>query len=383
VKLKRLVEKAAPAAGSSTGWRRQMLSRRVLPIAMFVLLASGVFPLAAQAQAPAPAQAAAPRGPAREIIQIAPDLYRARNGNWYTIFLVTPRGIILADPINLEFARWLRMQLDERFKTPVRYVVYSHSHYDHASGGEVFADTATFVAHENMLRNMDGRYPHMPGDMYDRNDNGHIDPEEISIPTNAAPGICGLGRNSFAQMDRNGDGRIPPQELQADIRRPDIVYSGSMRIVLGGKTVDIIHPGLNHSDDASVMYFPAERVVFATEFLADALVTTSMRSLPSACGAFDGSPMSEWIRSYRTVEALDFDVLAPGHGNLFRKADVVEARVFFEDLRNEVSAGMAAGKTLKELQDAITLSKYKDWAYYDRLRASNVAAAYQNLKLYR
>jgi glyoxylase-like metal-dependent hydrolase (beta-lactamase superfamily II) len=50
---------------------------------------------------------------------------------------------------------------------PVRYVVYSHSHSDHASDGEAFADSATFVAHENMLRNMDGRYPHMPGDMYD------------------------------------------------------------------------------------------------------------------------------------------------------------------------------------------------------------------------
>ena len=142
-----------------------------------------------------------------------------------------------------------------------------------------------------MPRNMDGRYPHMPGDMYDRNDNGVIDPEEIGIPTNAWPGICGLGPKSFAAMDRNKDGRIPPQELQADIRRPDIVYSDRMRLVARRQ---------DRGDSASraaiiptmrrVMYFPAERVVFATEFLADALVTTSMRSLPSACGAFDRSP---------------------------------------------------------------------------------------------
>jgi glyoxylase-like metal-dependent hydrolase (beta-lactamase superfamily II) len=233
-------------------------------------------PAAAQSPAaqPAPAarQAQAPRGPAREIIQITPDLYRAHEGNWYTIFLVTPGGILLGDPINLNFSRWLKTELDTRFPgQPVRYVVYSHSHYDHASGGEVFASTATFVGHENMRRNMDGRYPHMPGDMWDRNDNGVIDPEEISIPTTAWPGICGLGPNSFAQMDRNHDGRIPPQELQADIRRPDIFYSERMRIDLGGKTIEVIHPGLNHSDDASVIYFPAERVVFATEFLADAL----------------------------------------------------------------------------------------------------------------
>jgi glyoxylase-like metal-dependent hydrolase (beta-lactamase superfamily II) len=355
-----------------------MNSWRLPSVVLAILLAHGPVAAAGQAQAPA-----APRPAAREIIQIAPDLYRARNGNWYTIVFVTPAGIILGDPINLEFARWLRPQLDERFKVPVRYVVYSHSHFDHAAGGDVFADTATFVAHENMLRNMDGRYPQMPGDMWDRNDNGRIDREDIDIPTNAAPGICGLGRNSFATMDRNKDGHITPQELQADIRRPDIVYSDSMRIVLGGKTVEIIHPGLNHSDDASVMFFPAERVVFATEFLADALVTTTMRALPSACGAFDGSPLSEWIRSHAVVEALDFDVLAPGHGSLFKKADVTEARMFFEDLRREVSAGMAAGKSLQELQQTVTLSKYKDWANYERLRAMNIAAAYNNLKLYK
>jgi hypothetical protein len=84
--------------------------------------------------------------------------------------------------------------------------------------------------------------------------------------------------------------------------------------------------------------------------------------------------------SYRTVEALDFDVLVPGHGGLFKKADVVEARQFFEDLRSDVAAGMAAGKTLEELKKTIALAKYKDWAYFDRLREANIAGAYTNLK---
>ena len=43
---------------------------------------------------------AQPQGPAREIIPLTGDLYWARNANWYTIFLVTPDGIILGDPIN-------------------------------------------------------------------------------------------------------------------------------------------------------------------------------------------------------------------------------------------------------------------------------------------
>jgi glyoxylase-like metal-dependent hydrolase (beta-lactamase superfamily II) len=326
---------------------------------------------------------AQPRAPAREIIPITADLYRARNGNWYTIFLVTRDGIILGDPIGTDFAAWLESELAARFDVPVRYVVYSHSHFDHAQGGRVFADTAVFVAHENMWRNMDGRYPQMPGDMIDHNANGRFDRQDIEIPTNAAPGICGWGPSFFTLFDHDGDGQVTPAELQRDIVRPTIVYSDRMRIELGGKTVELVHPGLNHSDDATVMYFPAERVVFATEFLADALVTDDIHSLPSACGPFDGSPLAEWIASYRAVEALDFDVLAPGHGALFKKSDVTDTRHFFEDLRDAVSAGMARGEPLEELERTIMLEKYRTWANYDRLRVRNIDAAYRNLELYR
>ena len=68
---------------------------------------------------------------------------------------------------------------------------------------------------------------------------------------------------------------------------------------------------------------------------------------------------------------------------MFTKRDVTESREFFEDLRAEVSAGMAAGKSIEDLQKTITLEKYKGWAYYDRLRSANIAAAYANLKLHR
>ncbi|HLF13049.1 MAG TPA: MBL fold metallo-hydrolase [Gammaproteobacteria bacterium] len=340
-------------------------------------LAATAFVLGGQ---PAIAQ---PRGPTREITNITGDLYRARNGNWHTIFLVTPEGIILGDPIGTDFANWLKTEIDTRFRVPVRYVVYSHSHFDHAQGGKVFAATAQFIAHENMARNMDGRFPQMPGDMIDRNDNGRFDFEDIDIPTKAHPGICGFGQAFFTMFDRDGDGAVTPQELQADIQPPNIVYSQRMRLNLGGKVVELVHPGLNHADDATVMLFPEQRVLFATEFLADALVTDNIHSLPSACGPFDGSPLAEWIKSYRTVEALDFDILAPGHGALFKKSDVTDTREYFEALAAAVAAGMAAGKSLAELKETVLLEDYKDWVNYERLRPNNIEAAYNNLKLYR
>jgi glyoxylase-like metal-dependent hydrolase (beta-lactamase superfamily II) len=329
--------------------------------------------------------AAQQRPPAREIIKVTEDLYRARNGFWYSFFLVTPEGIVLVDPISTDFATWLKKQFDERYPgLPVRYVIYGHSHWDHIEGGSVFANTARFVGQEGMLRNMDGRYPHMPGDMVDRNRNREFELEEIILPGLQHPGICGMPENFFRTHDRDKNGHMTPAEYYAEVRPPEIVYSDRMRITLGGKTVELIYPGQNHADDGTVVLIPDERVAFSADFPADALVRGSLRSLPSACGMFDYHPASEWIKSYKTIESLDFDVIAGGHGDvLFKKADVTETRLFFEDLVNAVSAGLAEGKTLQELKRTILLEKYKDWAYYDRLREDNIESAYNNLRAYR
>ena len=316
------------------------------------------------------------------IENITGDLYRASNGAWHAIFLVTDEGIILADPLNPDFAEWLKGELDARFDVPVHYIIYSHSHFDHAAGAAAFPG-ATIVAHERVAMNMDGRFMHMPGDMIDRNDNGMVDREEIDIPTNADPGICGMFPGWFDQIDLDGDGIVPPSELQSTILPPDLTYSERMTLTLGGKTVELMHPGKNHGDDMTVVLFPEEKVVFATDMMADALVRDDIRSLPSACGPLDGTPIDEWIRSYEAVEALDFDIFAGGHGGIFSKEDLQLPTRFLRDLKAEVEAGIAAGMSLEEMKESIMLEEYAGWAYYDRLRPKNIEAAYQNITRYR
>ena len=91
---------------------------------------------------------ASAQAPVREITQIVGDIYRFRNSNHYSIFAVTPEGIIATDPINADAAQWLKAESQKRFAKPVKYLIYSHDHADHIAGGEVFADTAVVVAHE-------------------------------------------------------------------------------------------------------------------------------------------------------------------------------------------------------------------------------------------
>jgi glyoxylase-like metal-dependent hydrolase (beta-lactamase superfamily II) len=337
------------------------------------------------ADAPAAVPRAAPPAPARSIAQVKGDVYRANNGGWYVAILDTPEGLLLVDTISAPFSKWLKDELAKKFPgKAVKYVVLSHSHWDHSEGGKIFADSATFIAQEGFLRNMDGRYPALPGDMTDRNNDGHIDVAEFVDPAREHPGYCGMNAVSVTSKDKDGDGRTSPPEFFADTPVPDIVYSDRMTLRFGGKTIQLVFPGKNHANDGTAVLFSDERVLFTVDFPADALVQGSMRSLPSACGNFDGHPMDEWIKSYRTLEALDFDISVGGHGSAqFTKRDLAEGREFMEYLKREVETAMRKGLSLAQMKETIMLEPFKGWAHYERLRKDNIEAAYFNLKTYK
>jgi len=92
----------------------------------------------------------------RVITKIADNLYRFQNNFHFSVFLVTSEGVIVTDPINSDAAKWLKAEIAKRFNKPIKYLIYSHDHRDHSSGGEIFADTAIFVGHENTKAAMIG-----------------------------------------------------------------------------------------------------------------------------------------------------------------------------------------------------------------------------------
>ena len=313
--------------------------------------------------APAPAEA---EGPTRSIVNITGDLYRAQNNNHHTVFLVTDEGIIMSDPINRDFATWLRGEMEARFDQPVRYVLYSHSDWDHASGGEVFADTATFVGHENMLEALAE-----PGDMalpanaaeLDANGNGEIEPTEAT----------GNMANNFALFDANEDGMLSGGEIArgpvGDVYVPTETYSDRRTVELGEKSVEMIHPGPAHSANMSVVHFPEESAVFVVDFI-------SLGRLPFQ--TLNGYDHAVWMGEMRDVEALGAEFVLPSHGVAGTTADVVEHRQYFEELHDAVAEGIAAGSSLEELQASITMDAYSEWLNFSH-RPANVEGMYNFL----
>ena len=282
---------------------------------------------------PPSAFAQQPQGPpVRTITRLTGDLYRVQNNDHYTVFLVTPAGIILADPINVEAAIWIKAQLTERFpNAPVRYVLYSHHHQDHASGAAVFNETAELVAHEHF---------------------------------NAALKVA-AGQNEAAA--KRFSAVVPPEST----------YSGRRTITLGGKTVLMVHPGgTAHAPDLTVLHFPAERVVFGVDFMA-------VKMVPGSNTLANGASIGEYADAITAVEALAFDLVSPGHGPTGTRAELAAHRQYYERIAERVAAGIAAGRTVEQLQAAKIMDEYKDWIEYDEDNDVNIANAYKTLSAQR
>src|SRR5246127_539927 len=98
-----------------------------------------------------PAQAQQPAPPPFATTKVTDNVYIFRYGNHQSMFIVTPAGVIATDPISERRpAKPYIEAIQAVTKAPIKYVIYSHSHFDHIAGGKPFKDLgATFVAHAN------------------------------------------------------------------------------------------------------------------------------------------------------------------------------------------------------------------------------------------
>ena len=263
----------------------------------------------------APRTSAQSSTPDNEITTLADDVYLFRHRFHQSIFITTPKGVIVTDPINSDAAAWLKAEITKLTDQPVRYVIYSHHHNDHITGGSVFADTALFIS-------------------------------QVA----ARPKIL-----------QAADPQTPV---------PNLTFIDRMFIDLGGKHVELIYTGRNHSDNSLVVLLPQSKLLFAVDFIP--VETVAYRALP------DGYP-DDWIDSLRQVESLEFDTLVPGHGKIGRKEHVQRFRGYLEDLRAAVQEQVKKGASVEEAKKAVQLPKYEQWQRYADWFPENVEGMYRYL----
>jgi len=254
-----------------------------------------------------------------ELVRFAPDVYGVRWANHVALFIVTGAGVILVDPIgqvNPRTPALIKEAIRSVTAEPVRYVVYSHSAFDHSTGGAAFADTARFV--------------------------GHV--------------------NAVEPMKRANDPTTPP---------PDVTFDARTTLELGGRRVDLYPADLSPADDYIVVHDPASRVAMFVDLVQPRNVP--FRTLLGHPDRIDAR--FRWMEA-----DLDFDVIVSGHATpqmAGTKADVAEQRRYHEDLWGAIATARAAGLAddspeMTTLVRGILAPRYGAWRRFDEFLALNV-----------
>ncbi len=277
------------------------------------VLAIAALPAAAQAPTPPPFSATKVEG--------TDGVYIFRYQGHQAMFVVTPDGVIATDPIGERrpAAAAYIAEIRKITQAPIRYVVYSHSHFDHIAGGKPFKDLgAVFIAHKNT--------------------------------------------KSLLEARKN-----------TDVVMPDfVVDDDGGKIELGGTTLELLYLGKNHGDNSLIMRLPKEKIIFVVDFLP--LSGTQFRIMADTY-------LPDQEESMKKILAMDWDRLIPGHpgagGRQIGNKDDVKADLdYMLDLSAAVKQAVDAGKSYAEAIRDIKLPKYEGLAGYQQNLAGNIERYY-------
>ena len=226
--------------------------------------------------------------------KIKDDLYvialsKGVGGGNIAVYL-TDEGVILVDDMFDRDYASVMDQVKSVTDKPIRYVLNTHQHEDHAGGNaKMLASSAEVIAHKNVRSNM--------------------------VRLNQ-PGL------------------------------PRITFSTEMDVNLGGKEAIARHYGRGHTGGDSVIYFPERKVIHT----GDLFLTYPPQPF---IDYGNGGSALEWTGTLDEILKLDFDVAIPGHGPVSDRAGLIKFRTNFETMRNRITGMVRGGKSKEEISKTL------------------------------
>jgi glyoxylase-like metal-dependent hydrolase (beta-lactamase superfamily II) len=254
----------------------------------------------------------------RALTQVKGNLYRHTTGPGLAVHsglvLITKEGALVVDPAMTCTAGWLRDEIRKRFNVGVKYVVYTHGHADHVSGGQIFQkDGAIVVANQRAVEPIVGE----------------------KIPTAV----------------------------------PDRVFDKDMTITLGGETVLLHRVAPSHSDSMIMVLFPKYKALQCTD-------VCESKSMPY--NDFLDFYYPGWIETLDWVAQQDVDFIDVGHYSPATKADQAALRSYMIDLHQQVLDLVRAGQSWDQLYRNVRFSdEVRKWTAFDTMHTLNVMGMYR------
>jgi phosphoglycerate dehydrogenase-like enzyme/glyoxylase-like metal-dependent hydrolase (beta-lactamase superfamily II) len=197
---------------------------------------------------------------------------------------------------------------------PIRYVIDTHHHGDHAYGNAVFAQAgASIVAQANCAR---------------------------LLRLN--------GPREFAEAGRGPTGRKDIRD--SSLKVPNVVFDDKLVLDDGKQRVEFHFFGHAHTAGDTWTYLPRLKILCT----GDACVN-------GAYNYMGQSDSASWIRALERAQQLDVQYILPGHGPMAGKELLQKQKSYFIELRRQVKAGLDAGKELDDIVKSIDMPWYREW----------------------
>ncbi|MGE3705174.1 MAG: hypothetical protein AB7I13_07870 [Vicinamibacterales bacterium] len=270
------------------------------------------------------ALASQPSRPERSLTPLSGGLYLVRDGDEHTVFLYTPDGIVLADPLSREGALWLREQMSEMFpRIPVKFVLLTGHELARIEGASVFPD-ATVVAHRSFN-------------------------DAVAAARRSSP----PGSHRFVR----------------DVRT---TYDERHVVTLAGEEVALIHVPFPGTPDRGFVHFATARVLFVGMPAVD---VEAPRRLPVS----NAVAASAWLTR---VTASRFDTYVTAEGRSIDASQVRLVARYFGELVNGVARAVEQGESADRI---LATPLLRDFAGRPELPDRSVAIpeAFRSLRVQR
>ena len=267
--------------------------------------------------------------PDGEIVELDTGVYaRLHEGLTNSGIIIGDDSVLVIDSLRMpSFARSLMEDVRKLTDKPVKYVIDTHSHWDHSWGNQEFPEAA-IIGHENCYSEM------------------------VDVEWNEE------WKNKILS---SGD----PWSDEANvvtITPPEITYQDSMRIYFGGREIILKYLGKAHTSGDTFIHLPKERIVFTGDVAQDGGVPYLGDSYPD-----------EWLDTDDRMAELPVDRFVSGHGPVGDINALKTARDFIHSLVGSMKSAISDGKDSKTASDSVFTElqgQYGNWRSFDRLGES-------------
>lgn len=289
-------------------------------------------------------------GKAFRFNQVRPGIYHAVGTGSLTVVgnstvIVNDQDAIVVDDHISPAAAWVLLdEVRALTNKPVRTVINTHFHFDHAHGNQIFGPAVDIIGHEFTRQMLLGVSTKMP--LFTNYLSGlprGVEDLRRRVAEEADPMRKSMLQTQLRAAENNA-------ASQAEFRPtpPNVTMRSELTLHRGAREIQVRFLGRGHTAGDVVVFLPRERVVITGDFLTAALSNMS-----------DSYP-DEWVASLDALKALDFETVLPGHGDAFTdRTKIDNFQAYLRDVWTEVGRLKQQGVSAEEASKRADLTRHK------------------------